>query len=577
MKNLVSILLCISVIFGMAVIPGTAQEPAYEWDGDPVVFIQGFTGSPLIMDKGLETEQTILGAGASFDIQRILTAVPGLLAGIAVFAVSGDGGLLLNSFKYLAGDKLDKMSVKADGTSRYNVSTFPYYATEASVASLKAADKEEYIPEAAITGAILEYVPEDNLFIFNCDWRMGQIDNSAQLNRFIDEVLKLTGKAKVDIYALSHGGQVAATYLYYYGTQGKVDNAVLNVPAIGGTTIATGLLSSNVNFGMDEISRFLAVMLHTETDLRWLGKILPGEFLNNLINVAFGEVFLPYALHFGSIWDFMDINTYTEMKEKYLNPLAHAQMIEKHDKMHYDCMANMSRGLNAAQDAGANIYIMSNFGTQLGTGEAVDSDFIIDTSSTSGAYVAEYGTRFDSSYVQKNTVCTDPTHNHISPCRTVDASCAYLPEKTWFIRGQYHGQVMWDDYTDGMIIEMLLTDNIADVHSDSRYPQFELAQNPVDAVYASFSNEKSGFFSSESNTLIIRNLSEEYDISIRSITADGCEFDIDKERIIAPGEEIAVTCTKLSDEDFFALEITYVRKGEFLSSPFTKTVYFSAA
>lgn len=577
MKKIISIILCATLVFGTVAVTGYAQENEIKWDGDPVVFIQGYTGAALVKDRGLETETAVWGAGRELDISKILISVPGILAGIVLHAM-GDSSLLLKSFGGLAEDMLDGITINEDGTSKYDVTPYPYYANEASIATLKANGKADFVPEKDITDSILETVPEEYVFIFNSDWRKGQIDNSEMLAKFIDGVLEHTGKDKVDIYALSHGGQTAATYLYYYGTQAKVDNAVLNVPAIGGTTIATGLLGGNINFNMDEISRFLAVMLRTETDLRFLGKILPGDFLNGLINTVFSEMFLPYAINFGSVWDFMDIDTYTTYKAKYLNnPLIHDERIEKHDKMHYDCMANMGKGLRAAQAAGVSIYIMSNYGTKLGTGEAVDSDFIIDTSSTSGAYTAEYGTHFVKGYTAKGTVCSDPTHNHVSPSYTVDASTAYLPENTWFIYGQYHGQVYWDDYTRPMIMEMLLTDNIKDVHSDPRYPQFELAQCPVEGVYAKFTDEKSGYYNADSRQLLIRNVCDENSIVITAINADGCEFSLDSKKVLAPNEEMTVDCTKLSDNGCFIMEIEYKYSGNIFAQTMSRTLYFCQA
>ena len=477
-----------------------------------------------------------------------------------------------------ADPKLDGLACNDDGSSMHNVTTFPYYAEEASAAYLVENSLEAYIPETGITDEIRKTVPDEYFFVFNSDWRMGQIDISERLDWFIGEVLRITGKEKVDIYALSHGGQAAATYLYYHGTENEVDNVVLNVPAIQGTSIVNGLLGDGAaNFSMDEISRFLAVMLHTETDLRFLGKILPGGFLNGLLKVVFVEVFQPHALKFGSIWDFMDIETYKKYKEAHLNPLTNYGIIEKADKMHFDCMANIGEGLRAAQASGVNVSIMSNYGTRLGSGEAIDADFVIDTSSTSGAYTAAFGEQFADSYTAKGTVCDDASHNHISPTRTVDASCAYLPENTWFIYGQYHGQAAYDSYTMSLLLKLLLTDNITDIYSDPAYPQFETAQCPVDAVYAKFTNEISGRFNEDSDTLLVCNLSDEFTIKLKSVKADGCEFEFDKKVGIAPGEEMLIKCEGISDESCVCVEITYVRSGKPLTSPFTKQIYFTAA
>ena len=79
MKKLISILLCAAMIFSIAIIPSQAESNEIKWDGDPVVFIQGYTGSPLIKDKGLETEETKIGIQyvnstkkPSFDITKIV-------------------------------------------------------------------------------------------------------------------------------------------------------------------------------------------------------------------------------------------------------------------------------------------------------------------------------------------------------------------------------------------------------------------------------------------------------------------------------------------------------------------------
>ncbi|MBQ5824878.1 MAG: hypothetical protein IIW48_08735 [Clostridia bacterium] len=578
MKKLISIILCLAMLCGIAAVPTYASSSEPEWDGDPVIFIQGFTGSPLIKDKGLDTEETILGPGSEFNIQKILSAVPSIVMGIAIFALTGNSILLSSGFGDLASDKLDKLACLADGSSKYNISTYPHFAEEASAASLVANGEEAYIPEVAITDEIRKTVPDEYFFVFNSDWRMGQIDNSERLDWFIGEVLRITGKDKVDIYALSHGGQTAATYLYYHGTENEVDNVVLNVPAICGTSIVKGLLGDGAaNFSMDEISRFLAVMLHTEADLRILGDILPGRFLNDLLKVVFVDVFQPHALRFGSIWDFMDVETYKDYKAKYLNPTENAGIIEKADKMHFDCMANIGEGLRLARESGVNVSIMSNYGTRLGSGEPIDADFVIDTVSTSGAYCAVHGEQFEDGYTAKGTVCNNAAHNHISPDRTVDASCAYLPEHTWFVRGQYHGQAAYDSYTMSLLLKLLLTDEITDVHTSPDYPQFEIAQCPVDAMYVKFTNEISGRFNSESNELLVRNLSAEYSLVIRSIEADGCTFDCERRAVVAPGEELLIPCEGIDDSDYICIEITYARQGEILTPAFTKAFYFTAA
>ena len=116
-------------------------------------------------------------------------------------------------------------------------------------------------------------------------------------------------------------------------------------------------------------------------------------------------------------------------------------MIAKSDEMHYNAMAHMSEGLKRAQDAGTKIAIIANTEHDIGTSTGVNSDYIIDVHSASGAYCAPFGEKFPADYKKQNTVCNDPTHWHISPERDIDASCAYLPENTWFIKDMLHCKI----------------------------------------------------------------------------------------------------------------------------------------
>jgi hypothetical protein len=331
-----------------------------------------------------------------------------------------------------------------------------------------------------------------------------------------------------------------------------------------------------VEFDLNELLRFGGVMLHTELDLRWLGDMLPAELLNSLLKTAFNEVLLPYAIHFGSIWDLMNTEAYTKFRDIYLDPVENAEIIAKADKMHYECMPNMSEGLKRAQAAGVNVSILANYGSHIGSGKQVDSDFIIDTSSSSGATPAPFGERFAEDYTQLGTVCTDPAHNHISPTRTIDASTCFLPEKTWFNYEQYHTQTWWDVYTRALLLELILTDNIKDVHSDPRYPQFEIAQSPLDGIYASFNGgQPSGFYSPSSDTITLRNLSDNT-IRIQSVTVNGKPIESSGKIKLESDETIDIGY-KPEQEEFIAVEIVYVSKGLFVSSdPYSRTIYFSA-
>ncbi len=579
MKKFFCVFLCIALILCSTAVSIHAEEesPAYEWDGHPLIFIQGYSGPKLIRDRGLETEEQVWTFDPLDVVGKVAANLPDIISSVIDYA-DGNKEPFVECFRNFTAEWLDNISMNPDGKSKYNISSYPYYIEEANVEYINTEKNGKYLPmtEGEFIEDLSRTIPEDRIYIFNTDWRRSHLDNCKHLIQFIDEVLEYTGSDKVDLYGMSHGGQLVATYLYYHGTEGKVDNAVMNSPAICGTSLVMELLGEDpVAFDLNELLRFGGVMLHTELDLRWLGDMLPAELLNSLLKTAFNEVLLPYAIHFGSIWDLMDTETYTKLRDVYLNPVENAEIIAKADKMHYECMPNMSEGLKRAQEAGVSVSILANYGSHIGTGKKVDSDFIIDTTNTSGATPAPFGERFAKDYTQLGTVCTDPAHNHVSPTRTIDASTCFLPENTWFNYEQYHTQTWWDVYTRGLLLELILTDNIKDVHSDPRYPQFEIAQSPLDGVYATFNGDQSsGFYSPSSDTITLRNLSRTA-IEIQSVTVNGKAMEIDG-KIKLDSDETFDIRYKPEDEEFTAVEICYISKGLFVSSDlYSRTIYFS--
>ena len=569
----ITILFC-SVSFS---IQAKDETPAFEWDGHPLIFIQGYSGPKLIRDRGLETEEQVWTFDPLDVVGNVGLNLFDIIGSVADYA-KGDTAPFIECFRNLTAEWFDNISMNPDGTSKYNISSYPYYIEEANVKYINEEKNGKYLPmtEGEFIEDLSRTIPEERIYIFNTDWRRSHLDNCEHLMKFIDEVLEYTGSDKVDLYGMSHGGQLVATYLYYHGTEGKVDNAVMNSPAIGGTSLVMELLGEDpVAFDLNELLRFGGVMLHTELDLRWLGNILPAEFLNSLLKTAFNEVLLPYVIRFGSIWDLMDTETYVKLRDVYLDPVENAKIIEKADKMHFECMPNMSEGLKKAQAAGVNIGILANYGSHIGTGKEVDSDFIIDTVNTSGATPATFGERFPEGYKQLNTTCTDPTHNHVSPTRTLDASTCYLPENTWFNYEQYHTQTWWDTYTRALLLELVLTDNIKDVHSDPRFPQFEIAQSPLDGVYAKYNGpQSSGYYSDSSDTITLRNPSEAA-IEIQSVTINGKAVDIgDKVKLKKSGTYDLKY--KPQNNEFLTVEIAYTSKGVIIESDtYTRTLYFS--
>ena len=303
----------------------------------------------------------------------------------------------------------------------------------------------------------------DNVFTFAYDWRDNVIDTVEDLNTFINGVLEYTGKSKVNLFGLSFGGLVAGTYLSIYGTNGKVNNAVLDVPALCGTE-AIGHFFENPDLQFNTALNFLGDMLGLNISIKKL-YMLPE--INKAIK-TFAGCTADITLSWGSFWDLMKTEDYEKMKAAY--PETSAGIFEKSDELHYEIMPHYKENFARCSENGTNISIISDYTdypTIFGGNES--GDILIETYLETGAYVAPVNNILGDDYCQACECCGK---NHISGDNIIDASCSYLPDNTWFIKNHYHGTYDKDETTFSLIVQLLLNDNEMNVFSDPRYPQF---------------------------------------------------------------------------------------------------------
>ena len=143
---------------------------------------------------------------------------------------------------------------------------------------------------------------------------------------------------------------------------------------------------------------------------------------------------------------------------------------------------------------------------------------------SSGSVCTPLGETFPDDYEQAGTVCADPNHYHISPNFDIDASTGFMPDNTWYVRGQGHGMIMHDQYTKNLVHDFLWGD-IENVFSSKAYPQFNWSQNPGEVLYARFDNTSAGYHTTVDTALEITNLSAESNIQIWEIEAVGADID----------------------------------------------------
>lgn len=537
----------------------------------PVIILQGYSGPTLV---NADTGEQVWGLDFAKVGERVKEEIPNLLANIT------NEDALVEIIGTVLLEQLEPIACNPDGTSKYNVECYPQGAKNNRLSVLRA-NGGKYIAEKELVDIIAEEIGADNVFIFVCDWRKSQIDYAEEIDKFIQEVKEITGSDKVDIFGLSHGGQCGASYLYYYGYKQDVRKAMLTSPAIGGTSIVGELFCGNsVDIDYTTIVKFVEQGTKTEENFEELVRIIGIDRLNPLLNRVLQEYALDFVKYFPSLWDFVPLDYFENaMKHIGLDPIESAPLIAKTTAHHTTAMAHMSEGLKKAQKAGTQIGIITCTGAESFAGNGNNSDYIIDVYTASGASCTDIGETFENGYTAARSNCSNKNHYHISPDFDIDASCAYLPDNTWFVKGQYHGMYVFDAYTRGLVYNFFYG-TVQNVFSDSRYPQFNASQNTADGLYIRFDNTSFGYHTKNDTKLIIKNLSANSDAIIWSIKVDGADFSVtyDRAQSIARGQIAEFNMTE-GDFDSYSLPFTVTVKYSLRNNQLTyitQSVNFTA-
>ncbi len=546
MKKAVSILLVLVLTFSMSLVAFAGQY-ADENNTYPVIMVSGYSSSSLrLFDE--ETGEEIHAWGNTGD--QIMTALDEykeeLIAAAAEFVATGDISPALEVVGVAFNWLFDNLRCNPDGSSIKELSTYLNTAEETNWANIqKNYPNGEHNEETDMMKLLTEEIGAENLYLFTCDFRKGPVEIAERMRAYIDDVIAYHNRDKaekdkvdkVNILAVSHGGQTTGTYLTLYGYEGKVNNAVLTVPALGGASLAYDLFKGDAKLDEYGLLTYIEHGMRWEEDYHVLLEAEQLGFVDALVDELVPQI-IGIVQYWQSLWEFMPLENYEEIKAMYLDPVKSAELIKKSDYMHYEIMSPdgenyYGKGFKKAQAVGTNIYITAGYNAKSVSGGEVTSDAIIPTAGATGATVAPYGKRFADGYKQK----ADTGYYQVSPSMTVDASTGYLPHHTWYVENYYHGMTFWDNYTKDLLFTLLLSSDSFDAHTMEGFPQFHATTNPSHGVHAMFNESTEGYLSSDDTALTVTNCSWVNDITIMAINSRGLDLDFDFEPFkLAPGE-----------------------------------------
>ena len=538
MKKAVSFILSIVLALTLLAPAAVAAEAKTVY---PTIMVAGYSSSDLYIG-----DRKIWGLDTDNIIQEVLHNIAKFGIGLGELAFQQP-----DYFSDLLGQKMvdivGDMACNPDGTSLYPLTTFAQDPAHTQYSYLYREYGGEHTHERDIMSIVARKYGSngrDYLFAYQQDFRMSMVDCAATLDKYIDDVLEFTGADKVNLFAVSHGGQTIAAYLYMYGMEKNViNNIVMDVPAIGGAALAYDLMSETVVFDEETLFYFIENGQMLEEDINWLVRANQFGILDDVCNILMHRYVKQILGYWGSIWDFIPADYYEDLKNEMLDPELSAPLIEKSDYFHYQIYPNLTETFRTCLEEGMNIDIVAGCGMPSVTGLQQQSDAIIRVKDSTGSECAPYGYRFNDGYLQANTVCDAPSHNHLSPDMAIDASTGFLPDYTWYVNGMFHGMSWKDQYSIDLCVMLLFAEERVDVYTYAEYPQFKYSSNVNYTVTATFDHSAQGYWSGEDTTLTVTNLSQKYKLQLISVAVDGADvtFDIKKPVYLEPGESVGLS------------------------------------
>ncbi len=490
MKKAVSILLALSMIFSVLAIGASASEIKTECGGNcdicPSVVVPGIgqsnvwaldeNGDYILDDEGNRTTCF----PAIFDIGYIIKRAifPVLLTLLTQRDIGLSNALsdvILDSFEVNMCDDNGK------NTGNLVVEKYPY-----SVAECSEYEKEQIYNNVPLLD-FAQQAGEDHLYYFAYNSFGNHLEIVNELYDFIQMVKRETGHDKVNIVPISMGGSVANGLLEYYPeVMDDLNKVVYIVPALDGSTIVGDLLSKDLTFLDKEFlfNGFLETLMDEDEArmIEVIARIIPDNVLLKGLNAAVDTLVDEVACNITTLWALSPSSYYPELAKELLSDPSKAK-IKEETEMYYNAQLNSDKNIQALVDKGVQVFNIVDYDVPLycigNTWNDDNADGVIHLDSTSmGVKSAKVGETLPADYVQANTYCSNPEHNHISPDRVVDASTGLLPDTTFYFDAQNHEKTARNDIIIALATRLLAKDDIKDVYSSPDYPQFNGARDP---------------------------------------------------------------------------------------------------
>lgn len=448
------------------IVPGNTQSRVYQLDEN---------GNRKLDENG----NALTTWPMSLDTDAAVNAVAGPLA-MSILTQSDSGlteavGNTLDNLlaPYAIGD--DAMPVNVE------VEKYPF-----SVAMCNA-DQKNFIYSCTPVQPFSKVAGEDHLYFLAYNSTGNLLTAVDDLYNLIQRAKTETGHDKVNMIAISLGGSVFNALIEFYPqVKNDLHRIALVVPGYDGTSLLGDIFINNLSYEDDMLYRDMipsffdtGIISGVPGYVGYLAnlmiRMLPEDVLRAVLDVAYQK--LTGALtRSTAMWSLVPSSYYEEASAIWLNRLGYEE-IKRQADLYRDAQLDAAENILSFVSSGVQIFDIVNYDVTLfsvvRSYTQYNSDGILPLYAASmGATCGYVNTPLPDGYVQQNTHCTDPTHNHMSPDGIVDASTGLLPDQTWYFRYQRHENTAGDDVIIRLLTALALSDDITSVYSDPRFPQF---------------------------------------------------------------------------------------------------------
>lgn len=510
MKKIISIVLCVAMLISTFAVAGMSSVFATEVDSfgevadlavkangeyTPVVFLPGIGQSETYAyaeDGSIISHWNLIGVNTDFgSVENILTLVKAagpliltLLVGKNLVSDAALADLVDMLFKFCKLDENGKPPANVE-TPNFRTSLANYESTYGE----KGEEGKEIFLKRIPCQELIDIIGEENVYCYNYSAFSYTLNEADGLDDFITNVVKKeTGADKVILVPMSMGATVTSAYLARHGQKQDVEKVISIVGAWNGSDVFADLLELKYTDKAPELlyNGIIAGLVGDPYGnlVNIALRLFPKPVLREFIDQALTAVIENLICTTTSFFSLVPQDRYDAIAEKYLMGEDMKNIKAQTDEYH-KIQGNIKETLYKCRDEyGVEFYFICGYDMGFGeetsdfvffqffqSSETTNSDEIIQISSTGvGVTSVPAGQQLPGDYVATNPVCTDKSHNHISPNKSIDVSTSLFPETTWCFVDQTH-ELTWND-TALELCYAIVFDEVKSVHDTADYPQF---------------------------------------------------------------------------------------------------------